>query len=151
MGHLIRYCQPGEGARRSLAGYYGNVSQMEANAGRVYDALRELGLAKNTVVVYTSDHSEMARAHRMWTKHNMFEESIGVPLLMALPSGANGVRTQIVEQIDLFPTLAELCGLGTGGGLAGRNFSDLVRGRRYATREFAYSDYWGWCGRTVES
>ena len=147
-GHLIRakergwYQQTEEGAKRSLAGYYGNVSQMDANVGRVYDALRELGLERNTVVVYTSDHGEMAGAHRMWTKHNMFEESVGVPLLIAVPEGANGVRTQIVEQIDLFPTLAALCGLGAVGGLAGRSFADLVRGKRYAAREFAYSEYW---------
>lgn len=147
-GHLIRakergwYRQSDEGARRSLAGYYGNVSQMDANVGRVYDALREMGLEKNTVVVYTSDHGEMAGAHRMWTKHNMFEESVGVPLLIAAPGGAAGIRTQIVEQIDLFPTLAALCGLGEVPGVAGRNFAEMVQGRRYRAREFAYSEYW---------
>lgn len=147
-GNLIRarergwYQQSDEGARRSLAGYYGNVSQMDANVGRVYDALRELGLEKNTVVVYTSDHGEMAGAHRMWTKHNMFEESVGVPLLIAVPNGANGVKTQIIEQIDLFPTLADLCGLGAVTGIAGQNFATLVKGRRHSAREFAYSEYW---------
>jgi choline-sulfatase len=147
-GHLIRakergwYQQTDAAARRSLAGYYGNVSQMDANVGRVYDALRELGLEKNTVVVYTSDHGEMGGAHRMWTKHNMFEESVAVPLLIAVPDGANGVKTQIIEQIDLFPTLTELCGLGAVKGLAGRSFAELVRGRRYAAREFAYAEYW---------
>lgn len=147
-GHLIRarergwYQQTEPAARQSLAGYYGNVSQMDANVGRVYDALRELGLEKNTVVVYTSDHGEMAGAHRMWTKHNMFEESVGVPLLIAVPGGANGVRTQIVEQIDLFPTLATLCGLDAVKDIAGRDFAPLVRGQRYTPREFAYSEYW---------
>ncbi|MBI2688592.1 MAG: sulfatase-like hydrolase/transferase [Acidobacteria bacterium] len=147
-GNLIRakergwYRQSDEGARRSLAGYYGNVSQMDENAGTVYNALRELGLEKNTVVVYTSDHGEMAGAHRMWTKHNMFEESVAVPLLIAIPDGAQGVRTQIIEHIDLFPTLTELCGLGTVPGLVGRSFADLMRGRRYTAREFAYSEYW---------
>lgn len=147
-GNLIRakergwYQQSDEAARRSLAGYYGNVSQMDANVGRVYSALSELGLERNTVVVYTSDHGEMAGAHRMWTKHNMFEESVGVPLLIATPGGGTGVRTQLIEQIDLFPTLTELCGLGPVQGLAGRAFADLIRGRRYVPREFAYSEYW---------
>jgi arylsulfatase A-like enzyme len=147
-GHLIRarergwYQQSDDGARRSLAGYYGNISQMDANVGTVYNALRELGLDKNTVVVYTSDHGEMAGAHRMWTKHNMFEESVAVPLLISIPGGPNGVRTQIIEQIDLFPTLAELCGLGTVTGIAGRNFANLVNGKRYTPREFAYCEYW---------
>ncbi|MBM3782758.1 MAG: hypothetical protein FJW30_00275 [Acidobacteria bacterium] len=147
-GHRIRamergwYRQSDEAARRSLAGYYGNVSQMDANVGRVHDALRELGLDKNTVVVYTSDHGEMAGAHRMWTKHNMFEESVGVPLLISMPGGASGRRTEIIEQIDLFPALTELCGLGAVKGLHGRSFAALLRGRRYTPREFAYSEYW---------
>jgi arylsulfatase A-like enzyme len=54
------YDQADDQRCRSLAGYYGNISQMDACVGRVYDALRELGLEKNTVVVYTSDHGEMA-------------------------------------------------------------------------------------------
>lgn len=149
-GHLIRakergwYQQSQESARRSLAGYYGNVSQMDANVGLVFDTLCELGLDKNTVVVYTSDHGEMAGAHRSWTKHSMFEESVGVPLIVCLPTGegANGRNSQIVEQIDLFPTLTELCGLGPVKGLHGRSFAGLLHGKRTEKREFAYCEYW---------
>ncbi len=149
-GHLIRakergwYTQSDDELRRSLAGYYGNVSQMDACVGTVYEALRELGLDKNTVVVYTSDHGEMAGAHRMWTKHNMFEQSVAVPLIMSMPGRmeARTSRTQLIEQTDLFPTLAELCGLEAVPGLPGRSFAALVRNRRYQPREFAYSEYY---------
>jgi hypothetical protein len=79
------YDQADDQRCRSLAGYYGNISQMDACVGRVYDALRELGLEKNTVVVYTSDHGEMAGAHRMWAKHNMFEQSVATPLIISMP------------------------------------------------------------------
>lgn len=152
-GHLIRskergwYQQTDDELRTALRGYYGNVSQMDANVGRVFDALRELGLDKNTVVVYTSDHGEMAGAHRMWTKHNMYEQSVNVPLLVRMPDRmeAGAVRDQMIEQVDLFPTLSELCGLGavSGGGerLDGRSFAPLVRGDAYTPREFAYSEY----------
>jgi len=149
-GHLIRakergwYGQTEASLRRSLAGYYGNVSQMDACVGRVYDTLCELGLDKNTVVVYTSDHGEMAGAHRMWTKHNMFEQSVAVPLIVSLPdralSGAH--RSELIEQIDLFPTLAELCGHAAPRNLPGRSFAPLLRNRRYSQREFAYSEYY---------
>ena len=90
-GHLVRarergwYQQTDEELRDAIRGYYGNVSQMDANVGRVFDTLRELGLDKNTVVVYTSDHGEMAGAHRMWTKHNMYEQSVRVPLIVRTP------------------------------------------------------------------
>jgi choline-sulfatase len=148
VGNLIRakergwYDQPDQDAQRSLAGYYGNISQMDDNVGRVYTALRELGLHRNTVVVYTSDHGELASAHRSYTKHNMFEESVAVPLMISVPDGARGVRKQFIELIDLFPTLAELCGLDTLQGLHGQSFSRLLENRAYTPREFVYSEYW---------
>lgn len=147
-GHLIRakkrswHQQSDERARVSVAGYYGNISQMDDNVGKVYSALRDLGLDRNTVVVYTSDHGEMASAHRMYTKHNMFEESVAVPLMISIPDGPKGVRDEIIEQVDLFPTLVALCGLESVEGLHGRSFANLLREQSYAPREFAYSEYW---------
>ena len=149
-GHLVRakergwYQQTDEELRDAIRGYYGNVSQMDANVGRVFDTLRELGLDKNTVMVYTSDHGEMAGAHRMWTKHNMYEQSVRVPLVVRTPdhAGAGTAREHIVEQVDLLPTLAELCGLDAPLGLDGRSFAASVRGARHAAREFAYSEYY---------
>ncbi|MBS1829307.1 MAG: sulfatase-like hydrolase/transferase [Acidobacteria bacterium] len=150
-GHLIRakergwYQQTDEQLRQSIAGYYGNISQMDACVGRVYDALRELGLDKKTVVVYTSDHGEMAGAHRMWTKHNMYEQSVAVPLLISMPDRMESgkPRTQLIEQVDLFPTLAELCGhQAPAAKIHGRSFANLVQRRRYTAREFAYSEYY---------
>jgi iduronate 2-sulfatase len=149
-GHLVRtkergwYNQSEGELRRSLAGYYGNVSQMDACVGRVYDALRELGLDRNTVVVYTSDHGEMAGAHRMWTKHNMFEQSVAVPLLISMPDRMQSrtARRELVEHVDLFPTLAELCGHARPTEMHGRSFAALVQNRRHTPREFAYAEYY---------
>jgi|FLYL01.1.fsa_nt_gi choline-sulfatase len=149
-GHLIRarergwYQQSDEELRRSLAGYYGNISQMDSCVGRVFNALRELGLEKNTVVVYTSDHGEMAGSHRMWTKHNMYEQSVGVPLAIRLPEGMQSgtSRRELTEQTDLFPTLVELCGYKAPKEVPGRSFAALVQNRAYTPREFAYSEYY---------
>jgi arylsulfatase A-like enzyme len=147
-GHLIRarergwYEQTDAELLESRRGYYGNVSQMDACVGRVYDALRELRLDKNTVVVYTSDHGEMAGAHRMWPKHNMYEQSVNVPLIVSVPGeiADAALRHEIVEQVDLFPTLAELCGFKAPRDIAGRSLAPLLRGRRHTSREFAYSE-----------
>ena len=149
-GHLVRarergwYQQTDAALGEAIRGYYGNVSQMDANVGRVFDTLRELGLDRNTVVVYTSDHGEMAGAHRMWTKHNMYEQSVRVPLVIRTPDGdgSGSAREQIVEQADLLPTLAELCGLEVPTGIDGRSFAALVQGGRHVPREFAYSEYY---------
>jgi choline-sulfatase len=150
LGHLIRarergwYGQTDDQLRQSLRGYYGNISQMDACVGKVYDALRELRLDRNTVVVYTSDHGEMAGAHRMWTKHNMYEQSVNVPLIVSAPEEirAGAIAHEMVEQVDLFPTLAELCGFAAPGGVAGRSIAPLLRGKRSQTREAAYSEYY---------
>lgn len=149
-GHLVRakergwYQQTDEQLHEALRGYYGNVSQMDANVGRVWDTLRELGLDSSTVVVYTSDHGEMAGAHRMWTKHNMYEQSVRVPLVIRMPdkAGAGSASEQIVEQADLLPTLAELCGLPVPSRIDGRSFAPSIRGRAGEGREFAYSEYY---------
>jgi arylsulfatase A-like enzyme len=95
------------------------------------------------VVVYTSDHGEMAGAHRMWTKHNMYEQSVNVPLIVSVPGevASGALQRHIVEQVDLFPTLAELCGFEAPKGVAGRSFAPLLRGKRYTAREFAWSEY----------
>ena len=147
-GHLIRarergwYGQTDEELRKSLCGYYGNITQMDSCVGRVFNALRELGLDKNTIVVYTSDHGEMAGAHRMWTKHNMYEQSVNVPLIVSVPGGGNALRHEIIEQVDLFPTLAELAGFKAPARIQGRSFAPLLQGRRHQAREFAYSEYY---------
>ena len=149
-GHLTRakqrgwYAQTDDELRPSLAGYYGNTSQMDDNLGKVLDTLFELGLEKNTIIVYTSDHGEMAGAHRMWTKHNMYEESVRVPLIVGLPGGidAGSSRDALIEHVDLFPTLAELCGLPDPEALHGRSFAPLLLNESYESREFAYSEYY---------
>ena len=149
-GHLVRakergwYQQTDTELHDAIRGYYGNTSQMDANVGRVFDTLRELGLDKNTVVVYTSDHGEMAGAHRMWTKHNMYEQSVNVPLIVSMPDRieAGKLREHIVEQVDLFPTLAELCGFEAPKGLDGRSFAPSLRGDRFSAKEVAYSEYY---------
>ncbi len=149
-GHLVRakergwYQQTDDQLRDAIRGYYGNLSQMDANVGRVVDTLRELGLDESTVVVYTSDHGEMAGAHRMWTKHNMYEQSVRVPLVIRTPDrlGAGSAREHIVEQVDLLPTLAELCGLDVPSTIDGQSFAASVRGDRHTPREFAYSEYY---------
>ena len=148
-GHLVRarergwYQQTDEQLHEALRGYYGNVSQMDANVGRVFDTLRELGLEDRTVVVYTSDHGEMAGAHRMWTKHNMYEQSVRVPLIVRTPDrqGAGSSRQHIVEQVDLFPTLAELCGFVAPTGIDGRSFAASILDQTHVAREFAFSEY----------
>jgi choline-sulfatase len=97
--------------RRAIAGYLGLVSFMDDNVGKVLNALEEAGLAEQTRVVYTSDHGDNAGARGLWGKSTMYEESAGVPLLMAGPDIAAGATCAVpVSHVDLFPFFLEAAG-----------------------------------------
>jgi choline-sulfatase len=99
--------------RAQRAGYLGNLAFVDSCIGQVYDALHELGLAQNTIVVYTSDHGEMLGDHGLYQKFCLFEPAVRVPLIVAYPSQlpAGAVTGALTEYMGLYPTLAELAGL----------------------------------------
>jgi len=98
--------------RKCLQAYYASISFMDAQVGRVVDALDRLGLADDTVIVFTSDHGYHTGEHGLWQKMSLFEESARVPMLVVSPGHSKGVAAPApVAHIDLFPTLTELCGI----------------------------------------
>lgn len=117
-----------EEQRRAIASYYAAISYMDSQLGLVLNALERLGLAENTLVVFTSDHGFLLGEHGgLWGKLALFSESTRVPLVVAGPGVAPGGRSRrTVELVDLFPTLTELAGLPTPRGLAGRSLAPLL-------------------------
>jgi choline-sulfatase len=98
--------------RRAVAGYLGLVSFMDDNVGAVLRALEDCGLAHDTRVVYTSDHGDNAGARGLWGKSTMYEESAGVPLILAGPGIAAGRRCATpASHVDLFPFFLESSGV----------------------------------------
>jgi len=115
--------------RTALQAYYAAVSFVDAQIGRVLDALERLRLAENTIVVVWSDHGYHLGEHLgAWQKRTLFEESARAPLLIRDPAArGNGVAcARVVEFVDVFPTLAECCGLPPPTGLAGRSLRLLL-------------------------
>lgn len=97
--------------RRAVAGYLGLVSFMDDNIGKVLHALDECGLSASTRIVYTSDHGDNAGARGLWGKSTMYEESAGVPLILAGPEIAAGARCATpASHVDLFPFFLEATG-----------------------------------------
>jgi len=100
-------------ARLMRQAYAGCVSYMDAQLGRVLDALRDLGLEDNTVVVVWSDHGFLIGEHAMWGKHCLYELALRSPLMIRTPTlkKPGAACRAVVETVDVFPTLTDLCGL----------------------------------------
>lgn len=129
--------------RQAVQAYYASISFMDAQVGRVVAALDRFGLAESTVIVFTSDHGYHMGEHGLWQKRSLFEESARVPLLIVAPGATKGgVAKSPVSHLDLYPTLAELCGIKTPTNLQGQSLVPLLKnpalpGRGWALTQVA--------------
>lgn len=135
--------------REIIQAYYASISLMDAQVGRVLSALEEMGLAENTIVVFTSDHGYHLGAHGLWQKGDLFEGSARVPLILARPNEASaGAKTgAVTEMLDLYPTLVELCGLPAPRHLEGKSLVTVLDDPSQSVREAALTVGWSRAGR----
>jgi arylsulfatase len=124
--------------RRLIAKYWGLVTQVDRSVGAILDTLERLGLADNTIVVYTSDHGDMMGSHRLLHKTLMYEESMRVPWLMRVPELGRTQRIvpSAASHIDLVPTLIDFMGITTERPLPGKSLRPRIEGRAGADPVF---------------
>lgn len=113
----------------ALQSYYACVSFIDAQVGRLLDALDDLGIADNTIVVFWSDHGYHLGEHNgIWQKRTLFEQGARSPLIIRDPKAAgNGTASpRVVEFIDIYPTLTEAAGIETPSDLDGKSLAPLL-------------------------
>ena len=122
-------------ARQLLHGYHAATSYMDAQLGKVLDALDAAGLAEKTIIVLWGDHGWHLGDHGMWSKHTNYEQAARIPLIVAGPGLAKGRAAGLVESVDLYPTLAELAALPAPAVADGRSFAPTLRDPAVATKD----------------
>lgn len=112
------------------SGYWGNVTTVDRSVGRILSKLEQLGLAEDTIVVFTSDHGEMMSDHRMWEKGVFYEQAMRVPTLIRVPglTDRGGRIEHQMSHINLVPTLLDLMASEVPEILPGRSVAPLIRG-----------------------
>lgn len=124
-------------------GYYAATSFSDSQIGRVLAALHESGAEKNTVIVLWSDHGYHLGEHGLWAKTTNYEVDTRVPLIIARPGETHAGATSpaLVELLDLYPTLVELCGLPVSAGTEGRSLRPWLDEPAHASPPAAFSQF----------
>lgn len=134
-----------EDFQRLRALYYGSISEVDAQLGRLFEGLEHAGADEDTLVIFTSDHAEMMGDHWMLGKGGFYEESYHIPLMIRYPGKTSGDRvTAFTSATDIFPTLADLLGIDPNHSPDGASLKPYLesqtplRWRKSALFEFDY-------------
>ena len=133
-----------EFGRQCLHGYLAAISYVDAGIGRLLAESERLGLSENTIVVFWGDHGYYMGEHNWWGgKHNNYEGATRAPLIVSVPGmkGSGKQTDALVEFVDIYPSLAELCGLPLTQGLEGKSFMPLLDDPNRPWDKVAFSEY----------
>lgn len=124
----------------SRAGYYGQVSFVDDQIGRILEALDRRGWLDETLIVYTSDHGDMLGDHYLWRKCQPYQSDVIIPMLMRWPRGLVSAKrgqmpSEVVTLCDVLPTFADAAGASIGGKVDGGSMLELVRGETEGWRK----------------
>jgi iduronate 2-sulfatase len=123
-------------------GYLACVSYVDAQVGRLLDTLEETGLKENTIVILWSDHGWKLNDYANWCKHSNMEIDTQVPLIISAPGRLKGQKTNaLVELVDIYPTLTELCGFGIPAQCEGSSMVPVLDDPKRPWKSVSFSQY----------
>ncbi|MEF3304571.1 arylsulfatase [Paenibacillus sp. GYB003] len=133
-----------EEIRRARAGYYGSITFIDHQIGRLLIHLQQTGLLHDTVVIFTSDHGDMLGDHHLWRKTYAYEGSAHVPMIVRLP-GSFGKQVRYADRPvtlqDVMPTILEAAGVPIPETVDGRSMLPLTRGDAGGWREYVHGEH----------
>ena len=130
-----------EQARLSRQGYYGSVSFVDEQIGRILAALERRGILEKTLILFTADHGDMTGDHHLWRKSYAYEPSARIPMIVRWPEGLVARKrgtapSEVVEIRDVLPTFLDAAGARPATALDGASLLDLLRGDNPAWRPY---------------
>ncbi len=129
-------------SRNLIHSYLASVSYMDAQVGKVLAELDRLGLREKTIVILWGDHGYQLGEHGTWNKRTNWEIATRVPLMISVPGQKSGQKTEaLVELVDMYPTLTELCKIPVPSGLEGTSFVPLLKNKKLSWKKAAFSTY----------
>jgi arylsulfatase A-like enzyme len=141
---LARYPRGEDEIKRHIADYYGMISHMDYDIGRILDTLEARGLRENTFVIYTSDHGLGVGRHGLMGKQNLYDHSMRIPLLMRGPGVPAGLQCgALLYLLDLYPTLLQLAGIDIPVTSAGHSLVNILSQATSKHRKQIFSAYQG--------
>ncbi|PCH69787.1 MAG: sulfatase [Bacteroidales bacterium] len=126
-------------ARKLKHGYYSCISYIDEQIGKIVKEINDLGLEKNTIIVVWGDHGWHLGDQQVWGKHTIFDNALKSVLIIKLPGKqvADNVSA-IVETVDIYPTLMDLCGVKMPNKIDGESFAGILKGEGLAEDQVAY-------------
>ena len=124
-----------------LAEYYGLITHIDDQVGRLVEVLERKGMLENTLVIYTADHGLSVGSHGLLGKQSLYEHSMGLPLILSGPGIPTGTSDALVYLHDLFPTLLGQAGVAAPEGIDSMDLSPVWKGESAALRDSLFTSY----------
>lgn len=139
---LAPYPRTEKEVKKQIAEYYGMITHLDHEIGRVIDSLKQNGLYENTIIILAGDNGLAIGNHGLMGKQNHYEHSIRVPLVISGPGIPKGqIRDQYVYLMDIYPTICDIIGIEAPDSVEGKSFKKCIEDKDYEIRKDLYFAY----------